>query len=494
MRRLLPPLAALILLAPPAASGFSPGATSLGDPLFPQIGNGGYDARHYDVDLRYDPVTNRLEAGTRTLMVARASKGLSSFSLDFQRELTVTGVAVNGAPAGFEGRDAAPRLGRNPKVTQPAKLIVTPPAGIPAESRFTVEIAYEGEPRPLVDPDLSSEGWIRACSRPGDCDGSFTVNEPLGAQSWLPCNNHPSDKATVDTTITAPASHVALGAGELAARTENPDGTATWAWVEGERVPTYLLSATVGRFDLAETSAAGRPVYGAIDSAGPAVAKEGVRRSARALPGMLRFFAGRLGPYPFGSAGYVADWVPSVGYALENVTKPHFSGTRRGPAMPRGLLAHEVAHQWRGDSVTPSDWSDIWFSEGWATLGEALWTGDGAAPRLLRAVLRSDERSFRLAPAELRNPKDLFDSFTVYSRPGAMLEGYRQIVGQRRFRGLAHDLSGAFAYGSIDERAFLRRAVARSGFGGRRRARLRAYFEQWLHWNERPRLTPADFR
>lgn len=482
------------LLAPASAAAFSPGGDSLGDSLLPQVGNGGYDARHYDIDLRYDPAANRLEPGTRAVMVARSRKALSRVSLDFQRELTVSEVTVDGVPAAFRRRDAKRRLGRSRRVTQPAKLIVTPAAGIPARTTFSVAVSYEGEPRPIVDADLSSEGWIRACSRPGACDGSFTVNQPIGAQSWLPCNNHPSDKATVDTTITAPATHVALGAGELAARTDNPDGTATWAWVEDDRVPTFALSATVGRFDLTRTSAGPTAVYGAVDSAGPASARSRVSRSARALPAMLRFFAGRFGPYPFDSSGYVADWVPSVGYALENVTKPHFSGLRRGPAMPRGLLAHELAHQWMGDAVTPRDWGAIWFSEGWATLGEALWEGRGAPRRLLRDVLDSKRRSFRLAPAELRNPADMFDGFAVYSRPGAMLEGYRRIVGPRRFRALGRELTEEFAYGSIDERRFVDAAVGASGLRGRRVRRLRAYFDQWLHAAERPRLTPSDFR
>ena len=403
-------------------------------------------------------------------------------------------MTVDGLPATFERRDAMPPVADDPKVSQPAKLAVTPAAPIPAGTAFTVRVAYEGTPEPIVDADLSSEGWIRACSRPGDCDGSFTVNEPVGAQSWLPCNNHPSDKATVDTTITAPSSHAALGAGELASRTDNADATTTWAWVEDDPLPTYLLSATVGRFDLAETAAGGMPVYGAIDSAGPAASQARVRRSARALPAMLRFFGARFGRYPFDSSGYVADWVPSVGYALENATKPHFSGRRNGPAMPSSLLAHELSHQWMGDSVTPRDWSAIWFSEGWATLGEALWEGRGEPARLLRDVLASRPRSFRLAPAELRKPADLFDGFAVYSRPAAMLEGYRRIVGPSRFRGFAMAISSTYAYGSIDERRFVETAVEASGFQGGKAGRLRAYFDQWLHSPTRPRLTPAAFR
>ena len=56
------------------------------------------------------------------------------------------------------------------------------------------------------------------------------VNEPMGAQSWFPSNNYPTDKATFDTLIRVPVSKTALGVGELAERTEHGDGTATWHW------------------------------------------------------------------------------------------------------------------------------------------------------------------------------------------------------------------------------------------------------------------------
>ena len=81
----------------------------------------------------------------------------------------------------------------------------------------------------ITDTDLTQEGWVHACSTPGDCDGSFTVNEPIGAQSWFPCNNHMTDKATFTTSITAPDGYTALGAGELAGTAPTGDDPAPLA-------------------------------------------------------------------------------------------------------------------------------------------------------------------------------------------------------------------------------------------------------------------------
>ena len=110
---------------PPGKDKPVAGSRSLGDPLLPQLGNGGYDVKHYRIELDYDPAANRFDEA-RTTIRARATKTLSEFSLDFQDDLEVTGVTVGGRPAQFGFEDATPQLSDNPAVTQPRKLVVTP--------------------------------------------------------------------------------------------------------------------------------------------------------------------------------------------------------------------------------------------------------------------------------------------------------------------------------------------------------------------------------
>ena len=506
MRRVLPAiaLAACLLLPAAASAAAKPGSLSLGDPLFPQIGNGGYDALHYDLHLSYDPAANALGAGTKATITARATQGLSSFGLDFQRDLAISSVSVDGVPATFDRRDAKPRLSRKRKVTQPAKLIVTPASPIADGAEFTVEVQYSGVPKPIVDTDLTEEGWVQACSGTGECDGSFTVNEPIGAQSWFPCNNYMTDKATFTTSITVPAGYTALGVGELAPFPPSPSGSVTWTWNEDDPTAPYLTTATVGRFDFTEgsmterISGASLPIYGSIVSAGPQELREKVERNVKALPSMIDFLSKRFGPYPFDSAGYVADWVPRVGYALENQTKPHFAGTDRGPEINKPELLHELAHQWMGDSVTGRSWQQIWFNEGWATFAEVYWgakANNGQSPRrFFRDVYALDRFEFRRAPADLGEPRHLFDSVPVYNRPGAMIEGYREIVGNQRFFHFARKLGAEHRHGVIGEGEFVSTAKRMSGLGPRGLLKLGDYFRQWLHRTGKPEITPRDFR
>ena len=216
---------------------------------------------------------------------------------------------------------------------------------------------------------------MQACSSPGNCDGSFTVNEPIGAQSWFPCNDHPSDKATFSCTRPhrAPTRRSAPASGPRIV--DNGDGTSTTTWVENTPMATYLSTGTVGMFDVEESTMTDHS-NGADD---PDLHRRRQRRirpatrrtsfdAADRIPEIVNFLSRKLGSYPFETVGVVADWVPSVGYELENQTKPHFAGNKGGPAADVPTLAHELAHQWMGDSISPATWSEIWFNEGWATV------------------------------------------------------------------------------------------------------------------------------
>ena len=134
----------------------------------------------------------------------------------------------------------------------------------------------------------------------------------------------------------------------------------------------------------------------------------------------MNFLSRKFGPYPFETVGLVADWVPSVGYVLENQTKPHFAGNKGGPLAGPSVLAHELAHQWMGDSISPDDWSAIWFNEGWATFAEVLYDHrvDGAeqTPRqFFRAVHASSRSAGARAGPPRRRPAMLFNGFVVYA-------------------------------------------------------------------------------
>lgn len=492
--------------APPAPP-FKPGARTLGDPIFPQIGNGGYDARHYELALDYDPVANRFDSAT-TRIEATATQDLSEFSLDFQ-DLEISGVTVDGQPAAFSQIGPSEPLGDPGETTQPMKLIVTPPSGIPNAANFAVEVSYSGTPVEVIDADGSSEGWIPACytTPVPACDGAFVVNEPIGAQGWFPSNNYPTDKATFDTSITVPDTHTGIGIGELEAETDNGDGTVTWAWTEDDLSATYLTTATVGEFlehrsTMTETlTGAELDVYDYIDASSTAPQIAAIETSTARTPSMLNYLSASFDtPYPFDSIGTVADKARGVGYALEVQTKPHFAGgfSSGSPSVNVNTLLHEIAHQWMGNSVSPATWREIWFNESWAEWLTMRWSFDengGEDPAVIADELYADtpDEDWELPPALVTDPADLFAGFPVYERGAAMLEYYRQIVGEERFWDLAGALLVQYAYGNVTTEQFIELAKQQSGFTGSRLTLLDAFFTQWLYETERPTLTAEDF-
>ncbi len=151
-------LLGLVAAGPAQATQPTAGARTLGDPLLPQLGNGGYDVDHYRVALDYDPAANVFNSATTTIR-ATADAKLKEFSLDFQ-EMDISSVRVDGREADFSQVEATPDLSSDPDVTQPMKLVVEPqPSTWPKPGRdFTVQVRYSGEPHVITDPDTSIEG------------------------------------------------------------------------------------------------------------------------------------------------------------------------------------------------------------------------------------------------------------------------------------------------------------------------------------------------
>jgi aminopeptidase N len=443
---------ALALATPAAAHPAGPGSAGLGDPFFPLAGNGGYDVRHYSLQLAYTRATNRLDG--RATIVARATQGLTRFDLDLRDFLNVSALRVNGVPAHF--------------VQQGQELVVTPRQTLGAGHRFVVRADYGGQPQPIVDPDESIEGWV-----PTD-DGAFVVGEPQGAPGWFPANDNPRDKATYDIAIDVPAGITALGNGRLLSR-KTRAGRTTWRWREDSPMASYLATATNGVFELRiSRTRSGQPIYDAVDAreaaAWPVLANE---------PEIVAFFSDLYGRYPFDAAGAIVDHAPDVGYALESQTKPNYD---QAPGLD--TVVHELAHQWFGNSVSLKVWPDIWLNEGFATWSEWIYGerhgGDTAADRFDEIyAIPADNEFWADPPAALPGPEVLFSS-PPYARGAATLQALREKVGDRTFFAILRAWYAEHRDGNVTTADFIALAERKS------HRRLDRFFDVWLYQPGKP--------
>jgi aminopeptidase N len=473
VRRTLAVAFVVSLAAAPSALGrdYVAGAEGLGDPFFPQAGNGGYDATHYDLTLDYDQPANFLEGSA--VIDATATQNLRRFNLDLRDFYEVSSVRVNGSRAKFVLRDEQ-------------ELQITPATPLDAGDDFTAEVDYSGKPKPIKDPDKSIEGFI-----PTD-DGAFVVNEPQGSPGWFPVNDNPQDKATYEFTMTVPAGHTVMANGELVSHTA-ADGTETWRWREDDPMSSYLTTVTNGPFETEfYATDFGLPMYDAVDpdtalSAGadpdpdpdPDVAWQRLEPQGE----IIRFFSELYGEYPFTTGGGIVDWAPNVGYALESQTRANY---HRVPGA--STVVHEIAHQWFGNAVTLSTWPDIWLNEGFATFSEWIYAerhgGPSAAENFdeLYSVPESHpffEALWFPAPAALEHPRQLFHT-PVYDRGAMTLQALREKIGDESFFGLLRRWYADNKYGNVSTEDFIALAEEVSGRD------LEAFFDAWLFEEGRP--------
>ncbi len=312
------------------------GAEGIGDPYFPKMGNGGYDVLSYDIALDVD-MKNQHISGVVTIN-AISTQALGQFNFDFT-DLTIHTLLVDDARADFTQADN--------------ELIITPENIIPENTPFTVMVHY-----------ASASNIDRLGSWYFYDGGVVVAGEPSGASGWYPVNEHPSDKATYRYCVTVDEGYIVGANGtQESAITEN--GRTTFCWSSPELMSSYLTTVAIGNFYIVtDETQNGIPIrnYFAVG------VDDAALESFPLQADMIDFFETVFGPYPFEVYGSVVHNL-RVGFALETQTLSTFGSA----FTTESVIAHELAHQWFGNAVSPALWQYIWLNEGFATYAEMLW-------------------------------------------------------------------------------------------------------------------------
>ncbi len=408
----------------------------------------GFDVLHYNLRLSVSDTDNVIH-GKAIITVHRLDLLDSTLTLDF-KNMGVNSIRIGEGTAKFSPGDG--RL----EVLLPPRL-----------DTLNLAIQYSGEPKDGL--------YIR--KNKFNRRTIFADNWPDRARYWFPGIDHPADKATVEFHITAPERYTVIANGRLEQERHNLNGTRTWAWREKAPIPTYCMVFGAAEFAVLHLGeAVNVPVSYYVFPGDAAVAKQSFGRTEQ----ILQFFSEKIGPYPYEKLALVQSSTRFGG--MENASAIFFAEAAMGSPRTEGTSAHEIAHQWFGDSVTEADWHHLWLSEGFATYFEALFYENADGETAFRDEMRRlrdnylDFASKKLTPILDTTVTNYFDLLNANNYPKAawVLHALRHLIGTESFWQSIREYYKTYRDGNALTDDFRRIVERVSG------EELSWFFEQWL--------------
>ncbi|WP_329222848.1 M1 family metallopeptidase [Streptomyces sp. NBC_01485] len=448
--------------------GGVPAPETLGDPVFPALGNDGYRVGAYHLDFSYDPTTALVDA-TATLEL-RTTQALTRLSLD-SLGLDIHTVRVDGRTAAFEQVDE--------------KLRITPARRLSARTRVTVCVTYTADPRRT----LPHTAWVPTA------DGFAVCPQPDSAHTVFPCNDHPSDKADFTCRITVPAGLRGVASGALV-RTEHLAGDRT-AYTYRSRSPiaTELVQITVGDYVVKKR----RGPHGLnLRDVVPTARAEALEPALALTPGLVGWIEERLGAYPFETYGLLPcnsdapNAFDFTGLETQTLTlyKPNFL-LQAEPKIGSHMM-HELVHSYFGNSVSPATWADLWLNEGHADFYGLLYRYERGWPdslglttfeaRMKDTYARGDQWRRSSGPVAAPNAVNLFDS-QRYVGGVLVLYALRQLIGEDAFHAVERAFLARFRNSSASTEDYIAVACRVSG-----RQDVSGFLRDWLYGTTTPRM------
>ena len=447
----------------------TPALSQVSSPTFfrPQV----FDVEHYDADITFpNPAAKTIVGRCRIAVRWMADTVVSTFPINL-RGLTIDSVFVIQQQ---RSRTSAPRVGTDNVDTMHYAVAIN--ARVKRNQRDTIDVFYTGT--------MTNEGGPSAWGGVHYQDSilyalgvGFASPNVSATQHWLPCYDHPSDKATFHARFHVPDAQWLVASNGVATPVAvAPDGRATYEWTETHPSATYLLTFAVGRY-ITQTAPGVVPhIYymRRRDSASAAIAFSRV-------PQMTETYAQLYGPYPFAKVGYYASQLGSmehqgmIAIALREVQRKDSANI---------VAAHELAHQWFGDCVTPQDFRYAWLSESFATFSESVWLEQLRGTSVYLSSVQSKARLYitQIAPLEgwfaledfpRASPSSNYPA-TIYQKGAVVLAMARAIAGDTAFFAALRSYVQRNAYGNATTATF--REAIRPALGDR----TDAFFSEWV--------------
>jgi aminopeptidase N len=432
----------------------------------------GVDVQHYVFHLTLTDASDRI-AGEADVTVQFNGSVAQELRLDLvgtgqnaQTGMTVSSVRRDGQPVKFTHSGDVLRIA----------LAAVPVGGI----KHVYKIVYAGVP---------ADGLVISKNKFGDRT-FFGDNWPNRARHWLPVADHPADKSTCEFIVTAPNHYRVISNGLLKEETGLPDNLRRTHWVEAVPIPTKVMVVGASRFAVQYVDTLRNvPVQSWVY---PQDREAGFFDYAPAAP-ILVFFDSLVGPYPYEKLANVQSKTRYGG--MENAGNIFYNEKaihgKKNLNMER-LVAHEIGHQWFGNSVTEKDWPHVWLSEGFATYLADVYVEHAYGPQRMAEYLQKERKEvFDFAKENpalavvVPQPTDLMALLNPnsYQKGAWTLHMLRQQVGDDAFwRGL-RTYYGRYRNANAATEDFQKVMEEASGQD------LAGFFKQWLYTPGYPRLT-----
>lgn len=351
-----------------------------------------------------------------------------------------------------------------------------------AQRPFALRIVYRAHPRRGLKFIPAGEGGPKSGRQ------IYTAGQPEKNHFWFPCVDSPGMFSKFEVIATVETPLRVISNGRLLGATRNrANRTVTYHWRQDQPIPAYLVSIVAAEFDEVRHTSPGVPVLSYVP---PGRSAEG-KAVLGETPGMMKFFASQLGiPYPF--AKYSQALVANFPGGLENTSATTLGDAILYPARMRDeesrgaelLIAHELAHQWFGSLVGPSDWADIWLNESLATYFAHLYQEHKRGLSALQGGVWEAQRSSLssakngnlrpLSTHSYSDPDELFDE-VIYSRGAAVLHMLRFVLGDAAWWKSMHHYLDSNKNGVVDTARFQAAVERASG------SDLKWFFDEWVY-------------
>ncbi len=406
------------------------------------------DILHYDIKIELLPKEEMIIGDVLITGVIK-NKSIKKIKLNFYDNFDISSLTLNQKKINYE--------------YNADKLII--PNLISQSDTFNIQVKYKGEPESLGFGSFNFEEY----------NGSkviYTLNEPIYASTWFPCNDTPTDKVLTDLSITGDSSMTSVSNGVLT-KVTTYKGKRTFHWKTKYPISTYLISIYSAKY----TNFSDKYISTNGDTLDieyyvfPNQLKE-AKKDFEIHPQAIKYFTEMFGNYPFMKEKYgVAEFMWKLGamehQSITGIGKNFITGRN----FFTGMLVHELAHQWWGDAVTLKTWKDIWLNEGFATYAEALYWEKESGFTALKSTMNSYLTNFK--KYTLYNPKEIFGKI-VYNKGAWVLHMLRREVGDKIFFNILKTYYRKYKYKNASTFDFIKIAEKIS------QKDLNWFFNQWV--------------